>query len=57
MANINQVQLPDGSQFNIKDDVSGYATETYVQNQISGISKSTIGLGNVDNTSDLNKPV
>ena len=57
MADINQVQLPDGNQYNIKDDVSGYATETYVQNQISGITKATIGLGNVDNTSDANKPV
>ena len=57
MADINQVQLPDGSQYNIKDSNSGYATETYVQNQISGITKSTIGLGNVDNTSDMNKPV
>lgn len=57
MADINQVQLPDGSQYNIKDDTSGYASETYVQNQISGITKSTIGLGNVDNTSDANKPV
>ena len=57
MADINQVQLPDGSQYNIKDDVSGYASETYVQNQISGITKATIGLGNVDNTSDANKPV
>lgn len=57
MADINQVQLPDGSQYNIKDDVSGYASETYVQNQISGITKATIGLGNVDNTSDASKPV
>lgn len=57
MADINQVQLPDGSQYNIKDDTSGYASETYVQNQISGITKATIGLGNVDNTSDANKPV
>lgn len=57
MADINQVQLPDGSQYNIKDSNSGYATESYVQDQISGITKATIGLGNVDNTSDMNKPV
>ena len=57
MADINQVQLPDGSQYNIKDTNSGYATETYVQNQISAIDKTTVGLGNVDNTSDANKPV
>ena len=57
MADINQVQLPDGSQYNIKDTNSGYATQSYVQDQISGITKATIGLGNVDNTSDLNKPV
>ena len=57
MADINQVQLPDGSQYNIKDTNSGYATTGYVQDQISAIDKSTIGLGNVDNTSDQNKPV
>lgn len=57
MADINQVQLPDGSQYNIKDSNSGYATESYVQDQISGITKATIGLGNVDNTSDMSKPV
>ena len=57
MADINQVQLPDGSQYNITDTTSGYATQAYVQSQISGITKATIGLGNVDNTSDANKPV
>lgn len=57
MADINQVQLPDGSQYNIKDTNSGYATQSYVQDQISAITKATIGLGNVDNTSDANKPV
>ena len=57
MADINQVQLPDGSQYNIQDSTSGYATENYVQTQIGAITKATIGLGNVDNTSDANKPV
>lgn len=57
MADINQVQLPDGSQYNITDTTSGYATQSYVQSAISGITKATIGLGNVDNTSDANKPV
>ena len=57
MADINQVQLPDGSQYNITDTTSGYASEAYVQSAISGITKATIGLGNVDNTSDANKPV
>lgn len=57
MANIDQVQLPDGSQYHIIDDTSGYATTTYVQDQIATINKNTIGLGNVDNTADINKPV
>lgn len=57
MANIDQVQLPDGSQYHIIDDTSGYATTTYVQDQISTINKNNIGLGNVDNTADINKPV
>lgn len=57
MANIDKVQLPDASQYNIQDTTSGYASQTYVQEQIATINKNTIGLGNVDNTSDLNKPV
>ena len=47
--------------------IDGLATETYVNNQVSshtsntsnphGVTKAQIGLGNVDNTSDLNKPI
>jgi len=57
MANLDQIQLPDGSQYNLADNVSGYATETYVDQAIAGVDKTAVGLGNVDNTSDLNKPV
>jgi hypothetical protein len=57
MANLNQIQLPDGSQYNLKDDISGYATETYVDTAVAGVDKTAVGLGNVDNTSDLDKPV
>jgi hypothetical protein len=57
MANINQIQLPDGSNYNLKDNVSGYASETYVDNAVAAIDKTSVGLGNVDNTSDANKPI
>ena len=57
MANIDSVQLPDGSNYNIVDNTSNFATETYVDSAVSGITKTTIGLGNVDNTADLSKPV
>ena len=57
MANINQIQLPDGSNYNLKDSVSGYASESYVDSAVAAIDKTSVGLGNVDNTSDLNKPV
>ena len=57
MANINQIQLPDGSNYNLKDSVSGYASEAYVDSAVAAIDKVSVGLGNVDNTSDLNKPV
>ena len=57
MPNIDQVQLPDGSQYNLKDDTSGYVTAQYVDDAIGGLTKANVGLGNVDNTSDLNKPV
>jgi len=57
MANIDNVQLPDGSSYNIVDNTSGFATQSYVDSAVSSITKTTIGLGNVDNTSDLNKPI
>lgn len=57
MPNIDQVQLPDGSQYNLRDNISGYVTAQYVNDAIDGLTKANVGLGNVDNTSDLNKPV
>ena len=57
MANIDNVQLPDGSTYNIVDNTSGFATQNYVDSAVSSVTKTTIGLGNVDNTSDLNKPI
>lgn len=57
MANIDNVQLPDGSSYNIVDNTSGFATQNYVDSAVSSVTKTTIGLGNVDNTSDLNKPI
>ena len=42
-------------------DTAALATKTYadsaVSTAVSGLSKSSVGLGNVDNTSDANKPV
>jgi len=42
-------------------DTSALATKTYadsaVSTAVSGLTKSSVGLSNVDNTSDLNKPV
>lgn len=57
MANIDNVQLPDGSSYNLVDNTSGFATQNYVNSAVDSITKTTIGLGNVDNTSDLDKPV
>ena len=57
MAVINSVQLPDGTQYDLRDAVGNYATTTYVDSAVAGITKGTIGLGNVDNTSDMNKPI
>lgn len=57
MPNIDQVQLPDGSQYNLKDNISGYVTAQYVEDVIDALTKDNVGLGNVDNTSDLNKPI
>ena len=57
MAVIDKVQLPDGSQFDVKDNISQYASQNYVDSAVAGITKASIGLGNVDNTSDANKPI
>lgn len=57
MAVINSVTLPDGSNYDIQDAVGNYASTTYVDNAVASITKGTIGLGNVDNTSDMNKPI
>lgn len=57
MANIDNVQLPDGSSYNLVDNTSGFATQNYVNSAVDSVTKTTIGLGNVDNTSDLDKPV
>lgn len=37
--------------------VAGYATISYVNSSIAALTKSSVGLANVDNTSDVNKPV
>ena len=61
MANIDAVQLPDGSGYNIVDDTSGYITQSAAQAMVTqavqGITKASLGLDNVDNTSDANKPI
>lgn len=57
MPSINSVTLPDGSTYDIQDAVGNYASTTYVDNAVASITKGTIGLGNVDNTSDMNKPI
>jgi hypothetical protein len=41
----------------LKDNISNYVTAGYVDDVIDGLTKADVGLGNVDNTSDLNKPV
>lgn len=48
---------------NIKIDATGYATKEELTNHINdknnphNVTKEQIGLGNVDNTSDMNKPI
>lgn len=57
MPSINSITLPDGSTYDVRDAVGNYASTTYVDNAVASITKGTIGLGNVDNTSDMNKPI
>ena len=63
MANgvLDQIELPDGRTFDLEDNKSGYVTQTDMQSAIatavSGVTKYSIGLDQVDNTSDMDKPV
>ena len=47
----------DSVYMEIKDDGTGYVQGITLNGNVSGISKSSVGLGNVDNTSDANKPI
>lgn len=47
----------DSVYMEIKDDGTGYVQGITLNGSVSGISKSSVGLGNVDNTSDANKPI
>lgn len=47
----------DSVYMEIKDDGTGYVQGITLNGNVSGISKSSVGLGNVDNTSDLSKPI
>lgn len=51
--------LKNGGQvtFSVADLVSGLASTAYVDNAVGGITKASLGLGNVDDTSDANKPI
>jgi len=48
--------IETGAQVNIVTGVKGSAESTYRTGDID-ITKANVGLGNVDNTSDLNKPI
>ena len=46
----------NGNQFSVDNTIARLASPTFT-GTVGGITKSMVGLGNVDNTSDINKPV
>lgn len=46
----------NGNQFSVDNTIARLASPTFT-GTVGGITKSMVGLGNVDNTSDVNKPV
>lgn len=46
----------NGTQFNVDNTIARLESPTFT-GTVSGITKSMVGLGDVDNTSDLNKPI
>lgn len=55
MADISKVKNPDGNTYNVKDSTA--RDHIANKNNPHSVTKAQIGLGNVDNTSDLNKPI
>jgi hypothetical protein len=51
--------IATGAQVNVLEKVQLNGTDVAISNKVSNIviNKSTVGLGNVDNTSDANKPI
>lgn len=49
----------DPNELKIKESTAdeGVTNKKYVDDKVSAVTKSSLGLGNVDNTSDTNKPV
>ena len=58
IANSISLVLPDGTlqTLTIGGSIAPVNNPTFTWN-VQGVSKDQIGLGNVDNTSDLNKPI
>lgn len=54
---INQITDLKAAMQNIQAGGGGGASQQYVDDAIAALTKSSVGLGNVDNTSDANKPV
>lgn len=55
---VNVIDLSDYyNKSEVDSLVSTKASTSYVDTAVAGVTKSSLGLGNVDNTSDANKPV
>ena len=55
MADISSIKLPNGTTYTVKDSAARYHIGN-VSNP-HGVTKSQVGLGNVDNTADSSKVV
>lgn len=55
MSEINQIQLPNGSIYGFEDTFARDEV-TDLEERVNSLSKADVGLGNVDNTSDVDKP-
>lgn len=50
MANLNKIKLPNGTTYNLKDDISGYSKVSVTQTQTSGTAIGNITINGTATT-------
>ena len=59
MADFKKLKDGQGNSYNVKDETARTNLASHTSNNLNphSVTKAQVGLGNVDNTSDANKPI